>query len=53
MKVSELIEKLKRYDDNMEVYDSTGCEVENVRLTTWSHSNYPYNKPDKQIVVIE
>lgn len=52
MTVRELIEELSKYDDDMEVYDCSLNEVEEVAEKTWVHSNYPYNKPDKQIVVI-
>ena len=52
MKVCELIKELSKYDDDMEVYDCSGYEVEGVENRTWIDSNYPYDKPDKQIVVI-
>lgn len=52
MTVCELKEELNKYDDDMEVYDCTGYEVEGVTEKTWTHDNYPYDKPDKQIVVI-
>ena len=52
MTVRELKEELNKYDDNMEVYDYSGYEVEGVTERTWTYDNYPYYKPDKQIVVI-
>ena len=53
MTVKELIERLKEFPENMEVMDYCLMEIENIYEITWQHSNYPYNKPDKQIVVIE
>lgn len=52
MKVKELIEELEKFDGELEVYDSSGFEVEGVKEDTWTHDNYPYNLPDKQIVKI-
>lgn len=52
MKVGELIEELNKYDDNMEVYDEGLIKIIGVEERTWVDSNYPYDKPDKQIVVI-
>ena len=28
-------------------------EITNVKEVTWEDTNYPYNKPDKQICLIE
>lgn len=52
LKVSELIELLSKFDSDLEVYDISGNEVEGVEERTWTHTNYPYDKPDKQIIVI-
>ena len=52
MNVGQLIDNLSKYDKSLEVYDCSGYEVEGVEKTTWSHNNYPYDKPDKEIVRI-
>ena len=51
--VKELIQQLSQYPDDMEVFDVGLMEIENVRETTWTRNNYPYDKPDKQILVID
>ena len=52
MRVCDLIKELGKYDGDLEVYDCSGYEVEGVEEKTWTDNNYPYDKPDKQIVVI-
>jgi len=52
MTVEELIKKLEEFPKDMEVYVGYD-EIERVYESTWTHSNYPYNKPDKQIVIID
>ena len=52
MTVRELKEELSKFDDDMEIHDCSGYEVEGVEERTWTHDNYPYDKSDKQIVVI-
>lgn len=58
MTVSELIEELKKYPQDMPVgvygnflYPS-GDKID-VSICTWVHSNYPYNLPDTDYVNIE
>ena len=52
MKVKELIEALQRFDPNLKVLDDYMCEITLVKEITWVDSNYPYNRPDEQVVVI-
>lgn len=53
MTKKELIEKLEPFPDDMEVYDYSYMEVEDVKEGVWEHTNYPYDKPDKKIIIIE
>lgn len=53
MTVKELIEALQQFPDDMEVLSACYEEIENVYEGTWVHSNYPYNKPDKQVVLLD
>lgn len=52
MTVKELREILDKFPDNLEVYDSSLYKIEKIKQTTLIHSNYPYNKPDEEIVII-
>ena len=52
MTVKELIDKLKHFPEDMEVMDTTYMDIEDVCERTWMHTNYPYDKPDKQVVII-
>lgn len=52
MTVEELIQKLEKFPKNMEVMDSSYIEIESVYEGTWTHTNYPYDKPDKKVVII-
>lgn len=52
MTIKELKEKLEEFDENLEVYDSGYEPVEKIYLGIWTHDNYPYNKPDKEILII-
>lgn len=52
MTVKELIEKLKEFPEDMEVMDTMYYHIESVYEGTWTHTNYPYDKPDKQVVII-
>lgn len=52
MTVRELKELLEQFDDDMEVMDYTYTEIESVEEDIWTHTNYPYNKPDKKVVII-
>jgi hypothetical protein len=54
MTVRELIDNLQQFDPEMLVainYDISS-EIE-VKLRTWVHSNYPYDKPDVDFVSLE
>ena len=53
MMVKELIEILKEFPGDMEVMDTMYMDIENVYEGTWTDTNYPYNEPDKQVVIIE
>ena len=52
MKIKELKEILSQLDEELEVVDSHFEDVEDVRIVTWTHTNYPYNLPDKKKVMI-
>ena len=52
MTVKELIDKLKQFPEDMEVMDYLYMDIEDVHERTWEDTNYPYDKPDKQVVVI-
>ena len=54
MTVKDLIEKLKQFPPDMPV--ATGYDVFEevyVSIKTWTHTNYPYDKPDFHFVSIE
>lgn len=53
MKVKDLIERLKEFDENLRVLDSYYLDIDVVEERTWVDSNYPYDKPDEQVVIIE
>ncbi len=52
MTVKELIDKLKEFPDDMRVVDFAYSDLENVCKRVWIHSNYPYNKPDEEVLII-
>lgn len=52
MTVEELIKELDKFPKDMEVMDANYMEIESVYEGTWTHTNHPYNKPDKQFVII-
>lgn len=52
MTVKELVAELSKFPDDMPVCDTCYDEIENVDERTWEDTNYPYNKPDKQILVL-
>ena len=52
MTVGEIKKELEKFDDDMEVMDSMYMPIEWIKEATWTHTNYPYDKPDKQIVMI-
>lgn len=53
MTVKELIDILKEFPEDMEVMDMSFMDIESVCEKTWVHSNYPYDKPDKQVAIIK
>lgn len=37
----------------MDIYcKACGAPIEKIYLGIWTHDNYPYNKPDKEILII-
>ena len=51
--VQDLINELKKFTLEMEVRDYCFDKIEEVKIKTWTHDNYPYNLPDKDYVCIE
>ena len=51
--VKDLINELKKFPLEMEVRDYCFDKIEEVKIKTWTHDNYPYNLPDKDYVCIE
>lgn len=52
MTVKEVIEELQKFPQDMEVCDAFFEDVETVIEATYIHTNFPYDKPDKQVVII-
>lgn len=52
MTIKELINILKEFPEDMEVVDSSYCDIESVHKKTWTHTYYT-DKPDKQVAVIK
>ena len=52
MTKQELIKLLEPFPDDMEVVDTTFYSIDGVQESTWEHTNYPYDKPDKQVIMI-
>ena len=52
MTVKELINKLKEFPEDMMVVDSAYNDLDNIYKRIWIHSNYPYNKPDEEVLMI-
>lgn len=52
MTVEELIKELEKFPKDMEVMDTAYYDIESVYEGTWTDTNYPYNKPNKQVVII-
>lgn len=52
MTVEQVIAELSKYPKDWEVYDGNWELVEKVYQETWEHTNYPYDKPAKQVVII-
>lgn len=53
MTVQELIDQLEKFPKDMRVIDSSCMDIERVFEMPFTHDNYPYNKPDEQVIVIE
>lgn len=51
--VQDLINELKKFPLEMEVRYYCFDKIEEVKIKTWTHDNYPYNLPDKDYVCIE
>ena len=52
MKVKELIKELEKFDGDMDAVDTTYYPIDGVQEATLEHTNYPYDKPDKQVIMI-
>lgn len=52
MKVKDLIERLKEFDENLRVIDDYMLDIEEVKETTWVDSNYPYDRADEVVIMI-
>lgn len=50
--VQDLINELQKFPTDMEVRDYDFMEIEDVKIKTWHHDNYPYDRPDKDYVCI-
>lgn len=50
--VQDLIDVLKKFPPDMEIRDYDFEPIEYVKIKTWKHTNYPYNRPDKDYVCI-
>ena len=50
--VQDLINELHKFPTDMEVRDYDFMEIEDVKIKTWHHDNYPYDRPDKDYVCI-
>ena len=50
--VQDLINELEKFPRNMEIRDYDFEKIEKVCVKTWTHNNYPYDKPDKNYVCI-
>lgn len=48
----ELIKLLEQFDKKLEIYDTGYSPIEGVKPLTWVDGNYPYDKPDKDILII-
>lgn len=52
MTVKQLIENLQQFPEDMEVLIDWD-DIDIIKQVTWTHSNYPYNKPDKEVVLLQ
>ena len=55
MTASELILKLQNIIDkegDLKVCDMGFEDIEEIKIRTWTHTNYPYDKPDEKIIMI-
>ena len=51
--VGDLIMELMKYPFEMQVRDMEKDKIERVYQDVWTDTNYPYDQPDIDIVVIE
>lgn len=52
MTVAELIEELKTVSQDKEVVDYGFDPITTVYPTTWHDTNHPYDKPDRDVIMI-
>lgn len=52
MTVAELINKLKEFPQDMKVQTDGFIDIDDVEIHTWEHTNYPYNLPNEDRVII-
>ena len=52
MNVRELITELRKFQEDMPVCDACYIEIDGAVEKTWEDTNYPYNRPNKQVVVL-
>ncbi len=51
--VDELIKLLQQFPKDMGVVDCGFNGITGASIRTWIHSNYPWNKPDTDYVMLE
>lgn len=51
--VGDLIMELMKYPFDMQVRDMGKNKIERIYQDVWTDTNYPYDQPDADIVVIE
>lgn len=50
--VQDLIDELGKFPKDMEVRDYDFERIDKAEIKTWTHNNYPYDKPDKDYVCL-
>lgn len=50
--VGDLIKELEKFPPDMEVTDYAFMEFEEIKIKTWTHDNYLYDIPDKDVVCV-
>lgn len=51
MTLQQLINKLKEFPQDLEVYDYGFSKIEDVKLVHWEDPNYPYQAEEDRIVI--